>query len=155
MRCNRGRSSSEVGITCRVDSQIGILCDLRAGATGSGVEQVEELAWGEDWRVGLGEFEEVPVAGDEVVRSGGEGERDQVVIVGIRGDTGRVGRVGDDDGVGGEAGDERDRDGGGDEPFELRAGEDVGELVEHGGADDQVEAFVGPGGEDLSWWTGR
>ena len=78
----------------------------------------------------VGEVEEVAVAGDDVVGVGGAGERDQVVVVGVRGDTGRLGRVGED---GGDSVDERDGERGGDEPLQLRAGEDVGEFVEQSG----------------------
>lgn len=82
-----------------------------ADAARSGIEQFEELAWSEDGRAEVGEGQEVPVAGNEVVRCGGAGKCDQVVVVGIRRDAGQLGRVGEDGGVGGETVDERDRDG--------------------------------------------
>ena len=67
----------------------------------------------------VGEVEEVAVAGDDVVGLGGAGERDQIVVVGVRGDIGRVGRVGEDGGVGGDSVDERDGERGGDEPLQF------------------------------------
>ena len=57
-------------------------------ASGTGVKKVEELSWAEHRRVGVGQAEEVPIAGDEVVRAGDARERDQVIVVRVRRDTG-------------------------------------------------------------------
>ena len=98
--------------------------------------------------VQVGEIEKA-VAGDEAVRSGDARERDQIIVVGVGRDIGRLGRVRNDHGVRRETIDELGGDGRGDEAPELRAGQHVDELVEPGAAGDQLEALLRPGGEDL------
>jgi anti-sigma regulatory factor (Ser/Thr protein kinase) len=61
----------------------------------------------------------VPIAGHEVVRAGGARQRDQVIVVRVRRDTGQLWWIRDDYGVGGESVDELGRDCGSDEAAEL------------------------------------
>jgi hypothetical protein len=86
-----GDPGGGVGIPRRMMIQISVRCGVRVSAARSRIELVEELAWGEDRRVRVGEIEKVSVARDEGVRSRGAGKRDQVVIIGVRGDAGRSG----------------------------------------------------------------
>lgn len=62
----------------------------------AGVEQLEELAWSDHRRGGIGQVGEVPVAGDQVVGVSGAGQRDEVIVVGIGRQVGPPGWVVDD-----------------------------------------------------------
>jgi hypothetical protein len=82
---------------------------MASGSVIRRVEQVQELARGEHRRDRPDEVEQVAVAGDQVVRVRGAGQRDQVVIVGVGGQSRLWGRVVVDHRVLREPGDELGR----------------------------------------------
>jgi hypothetical protein len=75
-------------------------------------QAVDELAWCEDLDVELLGVDcvQVGIAGDDRVRVAGGRERDEVVVVGVAADGGgRPRRIGEQDGLGGQVGDESQR----------------------------------------------
>lgn len=128
---------------------------LGCGAPISVRELVEELTRTQHRDRRIGEVGQMRVAGHDQIRAARDRERDEIVVVGIRRDGGRILEVVDNQSLSTESLDICTRVGLVDQCAELRAEQDLEELVEQVGRDDEIEFGVAPAVNDLRWRSRR